>query len=121
MGSDVYIAEGTSVAATIGVTTVAAPTQNVRNTIAVYGIRISATGAPAAAIAALLAVAGATVMTIQIPAAWTGEPLDLPMPPNHPYVAGHGAANAGAVTLTIPSLGGAIVSTGQIFYAVVAL
>ncbi len=112
----ILIAEGTSAAATQVVITVAAPTDNVRNTIYVYGIRLSGSVAPGALIQVLLKNATTTVMTINVPAAWTGVPIDLPFPANHPYIAG-----TGSVSLTIPSLGGTAIASGQIFYQIGAV
>lgn len=113
-GGALKIAQNVSAAATQVTVTIAAPTDNVRNTIAVYGLCVSWGSVPAGAVACLLQVAGVTVMTFYItqdsygPASlWFG---------NHPYVAA-----AGAVTLVIPSFGFSTIASGQLFYQIVTV
>jgi hypothetical protein len=110
----ILIAQAVSSAATAGVVTIAAPADPVRNANMIFGLIVSGTVAPGGVIAVLLADAGVTVLTLEIPAT-TGlvaGPFVYNFPAGHPYV------TSGAVTLTVPSLGGAGVSCGAILYAI---
>ena len=94
---------------------VSAPSQT-RQTIYVYGLLISASAAPAAAVEALFKDGANTVFPIEIPAS-AFAPIWIPFPTAHPYAvtAGNGCS------LVLPALGGTTVGSVQVVYSLGAV
>lgn len=100
----------TRVTAATNTVTVAAP--GARNAIAVYGILITSSAVPAAAVEAVL-TDGATTLTINLPATIFPAGFVYNFPAGHPWV----AVAATAVTLTTASLGSGVICNATLFYA----
>lgn len=95
------------------VVTIAAP--GARNAVAVYGILITASAVPAAAVEAVL-TDGTTTLTINLPATVFPAGFVYNFPAGHPWV----AVAATAVTLTTPDLGAApVICNASLLYAIV--
>ncbi len=94
----------------IATVTVAAP--GLRNATAIFGLLITSSAVPAAAVEAVL-TDGTTTLTINLPATIFPAGFVYNFPAGHPWV----AVTNTVVTLTVPDLGSGIVCNASLFYA----
>jgi hypothetical protein len=95
------------------VATVTAPAA--RNAVAIFGLLITASAVPTAAVEAVL-TDGTTTLTINLPATVLPGGFVFNFPAGHPFV----ALPATAVTLTVPALGAApVLCNASLFYSYV--
>lgn len=94
------------------VATATAPTGNsVRAAVAIFGVLITSSAVPAAAVEATL-TDGTTTMKINLPATVFPAGFVFTFPNGHPFV---GAAGQ-AVTLTVPALGSGVICNASLFW-----
>lgn len=94
------------------VATATAPTGNtVRAAVAIFGLLITSSAVPAAAVEATL-TDGTTTMKINVPATVFPHGIVVMFPNGHPFVAAAGQA----VTLTVPALGASVICNASLFW-----